>query len=371
MLHKPIIIVGGGPVGMTCALILAKQGIAVTILECGHSKQNDGRVLALSYSSVATLIELNAWDKELATAINEVHISHSGLGVSNINSNDVNLPQLGYTIKYSDLCKKLKQQINTHSEINWQSCIVEEVIPGENFSTLLYDNGNKILTTELAILAEGGKIKIKDVEYRDYDYDQMAITAEISAQKKHTNIAYERFDNSGASVFLPHGKNFVLVWSLPKDEAQNIIKCKNLIEHLQNLSFMKRFGKIELAGDVFSFPLKLQVAKNKVLDRVVLIGNSAQIVHPISAQGMNLAIRDIVTLCELIADGYIDSKELADYDKKRSRDAKFVIGFTHNLAKFIDKDTPGISHLRGAGIMALSNCKPLQNIIANSLIFGA
>ena len=371
MQHKQITIVGGGPIGLSCALLLAKSGIGVTVLDDGTAKQNEGRVRALSYASIAMLKDLKVWPDNRATPIQRVHISHSGLGISNILANDVNLPCLGYTIKYTDIYNSLDFAANKCPNITRQKCSATQVIPGVNFATIEYNEGSvtNYLTSDLVIMAEGGKIKINDIEYKEHDYAKCAITAEISASKKHQNIAYERFDSNGASVFLPHGDNFVLVWSLPKDEAKEIIQQNNLIEKLAQLPFMKRFGKIELAGKVFSFPLKLQVAKTRVLDRIVLIGNSAQTLHPISAQGMNLALRDASLLAEMIIGGKLDPQQsMENYDRLRRKDARTVIGFTHALARFLEHDN--VNHLRGAGIIALSNCKPLQNVIANSLIFG-
>ncbi len=370
MLHRPIIIVGGGPIGLTTALLLARSGREVTVLDAGNSKASDGRVLALSYASMDLLNELNAWPHTRATAINQVHISHSGLGVTRMLAEDVNLPQLGYTIKYADICAQLNKEVSQCSNIQLKTCIVEEVISGKSFATLGYRGEHEIeyITTDLAILAEGGKIKINDVSYTEHSYEQHAIIAEIKTQKPHANIAYERFDNSGAMVLLPHNSNYTLVWSLPSNEVEQIITDKSLSEKLAQLSFIKRFGKIEVGSAVHSFPLKLQVAKTRVLDKVVLIGNSAQTVHPVSAQGMNLGLRDARVLCECMSSPSSENN-ITEFNQSRAEDAKLVIGFTHSLARFIDK--PQVSHLRGAGIVALSNCKTLQNFIANSLIFGA
>jgi 2-octaprenyl-6-methoxyphenol hydroxylase len=372
MQHRQIVIVGGGPIGLTLGLFLAKNGISVSILDEGNNNHNDGRVLALSYASIHMLKEINAWPEHLATPIKEVHISHSGLGVSNILSTDVDLPCLGYTIKYSDIRHKLLEEAKKYTEISLHNCSVNKVIPGKNFATIEYKNNSEFscCTADLAILAEGGKIKFANLAYKDYDYVKSAITAEITASMAHNNIAYERFDNDGASVLLPHGDNFVLVWSLPKHEADDIIQNNNLIDRLSRLPFMKRFGKIQLAGKVYSFPLKLQVAKSRVLDRIVLIGNSAQTLHPISAQGMNLALRDAATLSELIISQALNSGNISNYDKLRKKDAGIVINFTHALARFLEYDNKVINHLRGTGIITLSNFKPLQNMIAGSLIFG-
>ena len=370
MKHSEVVIVGGGPIGLFTSLLLMKKGISSTVLDEGNASHNDGRVLALSYASVYMLKELNVWSNECATEINRVHISHSGLGVSNILATDVNLSSLGYTIKYSDIRARLLDEIKKYSEITLLDCKVNKVTSSKDFATIEFTGvkGESCCTTDLAILAEGGKIKIDGIKYKDFDYQKNAITAEIIADKKHDNIAYERFDNNGASVFLPHGKNFVLVWSLPQNEAHEIVQNNNLIDKLNQLSFMRRFGRLKLAGRVYSFPLRLQVARSRVINKIVLIGNSAQTLHPVSAQGMNLAFRDAQTLCELIADQQFN--KIFSYDKLRQKDAGIVINFTHALARFLEYDNQVINHIRGAGLITLSNIKPLQNIIANSLIFG-
>lgn len=381
MIHKSVVIVGGGPVGMVFAIKLAKSGHRdITILDANlpseiaytHTSppnnslnKQDGRVLALSYASCKLLEGINAWDEDLATAIKQVHISHSGLGISQINASDVHLPNLGYTVKYTDLCNKLQQCMASYPEIRLTKAIVKEVIPGKNYATISYGDEAQYLTANLAILAEGGRIKLSQVEYKEHDYSQVAIIAMLKTELKHNSTAFERFDESGALVLLPHADAYVLVWACPVSQREYLQNPDNLTKRLKELKFMKRFGNFEIKGKIHSFPLKLQVAKKRVLDRVVLMGNSAQMVHPVSAQGLNLGLRDAEALFQLIGN---DLSKINEFDKERANDSKFVIGFTHLLAKFLE--APYTRHLRGLGIMALGNCKPLQNKLANSLIFG-
>lgn len=381
MIHKEIVIVGGGPIGLTTALILLDHGLKVTLFDSGDSKANDGRVLALSYASIELLKEHGIVTDELATPINEVHISHKGLGVSKIVARELDLDTLGYTIKYTDICKILANKVLAHKNFEFMSAVVDDIIHDKEYASVFYRCKGLInhLTAGLLIMAEGGNIKIAGAQYEFYDYCQIAVIAEIATESKHNGIAYERFGNDGGLVLLPHFDRYVLVWSLSNDMVKNQPLDKNILQKkLQALPFMERFGNFMVQDRIHQFPLKLRCVKKRVLNNLVLIGNSAQTVHPVSAQGMNIGLRDAKILSDVIlkAESYKDGttkfclEELQKYDDLRKYDSKIAIGFTHHLAKFIDMDNPLINHIRGAGIIALSNCKTLQDKIANSLIFG-
>lgn len=379
VIHKEIVIVGGGPIGLTTALILLQKGFQVTVLDSGKSKVNDGRVLALSYASVEFLKEHDVWGAEFATIINEVHVSHKGLGVTRVVAHDLELETLGCTIKYADMCKVLENKIMGSERFEFITAAVDEVAHSKNYATITYRHDNAIdyVTADLVIMAEGGNVKLLDVLHDFYDYEQTAVVATIATSVKQNGVAYERFGNDGGLVLLPYQNNYVLVWSLNNAIVENTRFNKSLVqEKLQALPFMERFGNFTIKDEVYQFPLKLRFTKKRVLDNVVLIGNSAQTVHPVSAQGMNIGLRDAKILSDVIlnAKDYRTNifclDKLKEYDKLRGCDALLAVGFTHYLAEFVDLDMPIINHIRGAGIIALSNCKILQNKVANSLIFG-
>lgn len=380
MQQNNVTIVGGGPVGCATAIMLAKYGKNITLLDKVGTKsmhgQNlqDGRVLALSYASISFLEELGVELSTLGTSINAVHVSHTGLGINCINAKDINLKQLGFTVKYNDIIDKLYTTLSNYSNIVLQNAKVTKVIPNFNSSTIYYtnlDNGaDETINSQLVVLAEGGNINLDGVLYKEYDYNKYAVISQITVKSFHNNIAYERFEQDGPLVLLPHGDGYTLVWALDKNLSENINEYE-LHDKLANLPFMQRFGAFKVNELVYKYPLKLKIAKNRVIcDSVVLVGNSSQIVHPVSAQGLNLGLRDVRDLCELLVYKNNVTEALVEYSKIRNKDVLFVTGFTHFLAKFLELQNPLIKHIRGLGILTLGNFKFLQNKLSKSLVFG-
>ena len=374
MIHKEIVIVGGGPVGLSLALEIANQNKKVLLIDKSLSARDvDGRVLALSYASYLILNRLNAWSTN-ATAIDSVQISHTGLGISNINAHELNIYHLGYTIEYSELCSKLIEQVKYHPQIEILECHVLNVQDGQNFATIEYlsqESKSEIMTANLVVMAEGGKLLADENKKINHDYEQQAIVAHIKTKHHSQNIAYERFAESGPLVLLPFKDHYVMVWSMKNELAEQVKQDITLLVSKLNQEFTIRLGGAQLISKVSSFPLKLAQVKERFRRKVILIGNSAQTVHPVSAQGLNLGLRDVVMLSQLLAKSQqVDFTQLALFDNLRNKDANAVIGFTHFLATFLERQGSAFNHLRGAGLIALSNLPFAQKFIAKSLIFG-
>lgn len=369
-------IVGAGPTGLCFALALAKLGRNVLIIDPLSNKKHDGRVLALSYASCDLLKQLNAWSPDATTELNAVEVSHSGFGVSRIYAQDINLAYLGFTVSYDDLCANLLKEAHNSQLIEVLKGEVIDVLDGESFATIKYlnlDNNNPCyMTAQSVILANGNNLKYQ--KKINYDYQQKALVVHLKSEFKHNNTAYERFTNFGSLVLLPFEDHLVLVWSMNKDLANELLEDTTKLKQLINGQLAKKFGPLELAGHPLSYPLKLIQAKYIEFKRIILVGNAAQTIHPVSAQGLNLSLREVLPIAKLI-DLEIDSEKpalLASHlAKTRKKDVNSIILFTHFFAEFLDGNNRLFNFLRGPGIFILSNLPWLKKYITRSLIFGA
>ncbi len=381
-----VVIIGGGPVGMALVIALQKCGLSTLLLEARGlpEEDEDPRPLALSHGSRLILERLNVWNKLSApTPISTIHISNQGsLGRTMITTEDAGVPSLGYVVNY-------------HNLFNTMYTIVQEVradyIAGAKVTSLEtciehgqvdfeYENKNKQVTAKLLVLADGGRLtaQIKDIDYVVHEYEQWAIVANITTEMPQSGIAYERFTPDGPVAMLPSGDHFALVWTVSPDIAQTVIAMDESV-FLTKLHdhFGDRLGKFIKAGKRTGFPLSLKYATPNTSQRIALVGNAAQTLHPVAGQGFNLGLRDAWELANVIlassdmATAIGTPAMLSRFRKKRQIDSHAGRIFTDSLVKFFSNDNILLRNASGMGLCALDNIPPLKRFVARRMIFGA
>nr|WP_199066083.1 FAD-dependent oxidoreductase [Chromobacterium sp. ASV5] len=379
--HSDVLIVGGGPVGALAALKLAGEGRRVTLVEARarDAAIRDARALALSWHSRQQLAAVGAWPAALpCTMIDTVHVSQQGsCGRTVLQREDLALPHLGVVVDYPALVQGLAEVLEAAGvDVRWQ-CRVESVRSLSHYACVEVSGpeSRELLTCRLAVLAEGGALadSLPGVKRLVHDYRQCAVLAEVATELPQTGVAYERFAADGPFALLPHGQGFMLVWTRGNDDAERLKQMDDeaLCRELQQ-AFGERQGKIVSIGPRASFPLALRQVNRVISGRVALIGNAAQTMHPVAAQGLNLGLRDAIGLAGALrgAADPGDSRALAAYAAARKLDSHAVVGFTHGLIKLFDGHNPLLNSLRGVGMTALDVLPPLRRRFAGHLVFG-
>ena len=375
--HTDIAIIGGGPVGALLALKLARSGRQVTLYEARAEDDigDDPRALALSWAGVQAFVDAGVSPVDLQiNVIDQVHVSQQGgWGRTMLSGQDVRLPHLGAVVDYRGLQAAMRQALQ-HSGLSvvWRSRI--EAVDGVSAFARIHgrrDGQAFMQTCRLAVLAEGGALidGIPGISRRVHDYRQSALLAEVTFATPVAHIAYERFARRGPLALLPHGGHFRLVWSLPHAEAEALSADPQQLCAALDEACASRLGRVLSVEKPVLFPLTLKQASRVYSGRIVLIGNAAQTMHPVAAQGLNLGVRDALDLAAVLTEPGELGEVPRRYAALRRRDVRTVLGFTHGLVTLFER--PSLAPLRGLGMNLLDLAPFARRRFTEHLVFGA
>ncbi|MDO4248349.1 MAG: FAD-dependent monooxygenase [Neisseria sp.] len=380
-LHTQIAVIGAGPVGVLAALALQRQGKQVLLIEARpqHTVIRDKRTLALSFNSVAAFaaagIEL---PQDESTPIIDVHISQQGLfGRTLLRAADMGVAALGRTVDYAVLMRQCEAAlIEQETPVLWDTQ-VRRVRTLKHFAELsLEHNGESHqLTADWVILAEGGHLTdgLPGLQRHSYDYRQSALVTTLTFEQAGNGTAYERFADEGPFALLPYHDAWRLVWTRSPEDA---IALKDMpfeaFASRFEAAFGSRLGALQSRGEAAVFPLQLKQLNKVYSGRVICIGNAAQTMHPVAAQGLNLGVRDALAVSRLLGEARnLNQPDLAvHYAASRRLDAHAIVGFTHSLVTLFDHPDL-VLKLGRSGVMSLLDSLPsARKKFTEQLIFG-
>lgn len=379
-----VIIVGGGMVGASLALALQPLQLKVALIEAvafGSRSQPayDDRSVALSYGSSRIYQGMGIW-KELQAKlapIKQIHVSDRGyFGVTRLSAEQEAVPALGYVVESRVLGQVLFNAL-TGSQLEIISpATVYELEQQVDYVEVKLERQGVVesLQAKLLVIADGAKSPLREqlgIAVKQRDYQQTAIIANVSTDQPVQGIAYERFTSSGPLALLPMTEErYSLVWTHKTSEVEASLSLSDA-EFLQKLqqTFGYRQGRFIKAGKRSSYPLSLIKSAAEVQGRAVLIGNASHTLHPVAGQGLNLALRDVASLSDLLAMQAQQHHDcgsaamLATYQAARQADYKSVLGYTDSLVRLFSNDFPPLGHARAGGLLAVDRIAPLRKLL--------
>lgn len=390
-----IVIAGGGMVGASLALALAQLGFDITLVEAaplktGGSPSFDDRTTALSNGSRRIMEGLGVWPlvRHEATPIHKIHVSDRGrFGFARIDAAELDLDSLGFVIANRALGAGLWQRLEASGvRVLAPARVVDYDVTAEGCEVRLEGDaaGSEPVHCRLLVAADGAQSAVRKsagVESSTWDYEQTALTANLTTQVFHNHVAYERFTPQGPIALLPFVEGRVgLVWTLaPEDAAETLaLPDAEFLERLQQ-AFGMRLGRFLTVGKRQGYPLALTRAEEQVTDRVVILGNAAQGLHPIAGQGFNLGLRDAACLAEVLADARTVSGAAVDpgaaalleqYRAWRQEDRRRIVAFTDGLVRVFRQPFAPIRLLRDIALLAF-DLSPQAKQAMSQLSLGA
>ena len=227
------------------------------------------------------------------------------------------------------------------------------------------------MQARLVVAADGAHSLVRQaagIDSSERDYQQVALVANVRTERSARGIAYERFTASGPLALLPRADGaYTVVWTLAPERAP-VMRDAGDAEFCQSVqqSFGWRAGRILQVGRRASYPLSLVSAQSLSGRRVALIGNAAQALHPVAAQGFNLGLRDAAMLAELIAAADDPGAEqlLAQFAGQRAADRRGMIGFTDQLVKLFRTQRAGAIAARDLGLLLFDLSHPAKRALS-------
>ncbi len=390
MTNYDILIVGGGMVGASLARAIRGLGLKTGIIEAYPYNSEtqpsyDDRAIALAWGSRLILEGMGTWNRlqPKVEPILDVHISDRGhYGFSRLNHKQEGVEALGYVATGHALGETLLQGVGDLADIELICpARLNHFIIRSDHAEVHIDRGGETqrLKTKLLIGADGVESIVRKksgIELVEKPYDQTAIIANITPGKPHNNMAYERFTDSGPLAMLPMtGGRCSLVWTAWDHEVDEIMSLSDeeFLAHLQ-LRFGFRLGRLQHTGQRSAYPLKLRQAKEQYRSRLVLIGNAAHAVHPVTGQGYNLGIRDVSALAEVLAGAAKEGGDpgqisvLKAYADWRQQDHDRVLQITDTLARVFANPLKSVTVARDLGLIGLDLIPSLKHFAARQFM---
>lgn len=369
-----VIIVGGGPVGSLMAVFSASHGFRTILIDqvdptSTLTDEFDGRTTSIAYGSTCILEEAGVWKLLISKAhpIHRIIVSdYQEAGQLDYFSNDVGDHPLGYMVENRYLRKALYARTQALKDaLQWIApAKIKTLEQGEFKSKLILESG-AVLEAPLVIAADGKTSMLRSyagIEVRKWAYDQSCLVFVAEHSLSHDDTAYERFHPNGPLATLPlDNQCSAIVWTDTPDLAQALYGLPEAEFNLKlNKRFGERLGRIHLKGQRWVYPLSGGLARTLVSQRLALIGDAGHSIHPVAGQGMNLGIRDVKSLSDLLLKakslgGDIGSQTLlSQYDKARKVDNASMAGMTHGLVRLFSNDYITLRKIRSLGLGLVS-----------------
>ena len=388
-----LVIVGGGMVGISLALLLAQQQSdwKVLLLEAqaydnsdNHSNHPsfDSRSTALSWSSRKIFQAAGLWSEleSHTSAIKNIHVSDRGhIGLTRISADEAGVDALGYVIENRWIGNVLLKKFTATAVEIMAPERVAKITPLKSGVRLNLEKSDEAIETSLLVIADGANSQTAQklgIHSDKKPYGQQGIIANIALQDAHNGVAYERFTDQGPMAMLPlpdfdGSPRCALVWTQPPERAAELMTAtdKDFLQALQE-SFGYRMGMVEKVGERVAYPLALTTASEQVRRNIVVLGNAAHTLHPVAGQGFNLSLRDVATLADVLGKAKLAGTDFSSletlerYQQQQLADQQNTLMFSDNLPKLFAQPSSVVALGRNSGLVMMDLLPSLRSRFA-------
>ena len=358
-----VVVIGAGVAGSSLALSLAKEGVAVCLIDKGTPEIKEdisgGRTAALNLASQNILEKLGVKRgiQNYLTPFKNIYVWDSeGTSSLEFSSDEIGQPKLGDVVTNNAILSSIFLLLPNHKNLRFLSGDRLKTLDPQEESIKVCTEGGENISCKLVVGADGGLSSVRElssINIRTWSYDQKALIANLKAEKSHNNTAYQVFTKNGPIALLPMQKDneesLSLVWSADIDYAERLLDL-DIPSFLNELERKTEsvLGKLSMDGEMSSYPLHQLHAKDYYAQRVVLIGDAAHSMHPLAGQGLNLGLGDVEEIANRIlssrrhGEDVGNDKMLSDYSKARKSINLRMMGFMEVFKKGFGSTNPWV-----------------------------
>lgn len=380
-----VVIGGGGMVGLTLGLALAQGGLTVAVADPvppakALAETFDGRVSALSYSSVRMFEALGVWRhlEQDAQPIEDILVTDAALGRKpspfslHFDSREIGQP-MGHIAENRHIRRALFAAAKEAENLRYIAPAALDGLDVETGAVTARLSNGEAIRARLAVAADGRESRMREemgIDIVAWSYAQWGIVATVEHERPHHGVAYEHFLPSGPFAILPMtGNRSSLVWTERDDLAPKMMK---LSDEDFDAEIARRFGAhlgaTRATGPRWSYPLRFHLARSYVKPRFALAGDAAHGIHPIAGQGLNLGLKDAAALAETVLDaarlgldiGGLDT--LRRYERWRRFDSVAMALAMDGFNRIFSNDIAPLRLARDLGMGIVDAVGPLRRL---------
>ncbi|MCC5796892.1 MAG: UbiH/UbiF/VisC/COQ6 family ubiquinone biosynthesis hydroxylase [Methylophaga sp.] len=374
-----IVIVGGGMVGASLALLLAKHNaLKVAVVEkAPHtaSKSNDPpRVSAINLYSQQILESIGVWqqlDPQKIGPYQRMSVWEKTDSLLEFEAADSGLAWLGHIVENDTIQNSAMQLCLQHPDIT----VYCPAVPNTFEHNVLTIQDELKLTAKLFVAADGAQSEIRDwagIQSRGWDYHQSGLVCSVQTAQSHQMTARQKFMPSGPLAFLPlrDPHQCSIVWSLPTAQAEQMLELsESEFSALLEKNLDSQLGKVSVISARAAFPLKLRHSERYVQPGLALVGDAAHTIHPLAGQGVNIGLLDAQALAEVVNQAAQSERQLGSlhtlgkYQRRRRADNLLMQLSMDGFHRLFGCQLPGFSKLRIFGMSQLQKQQTLKNLL--------
>jgi 2-octaprenylphenol hydroxylase len=383
--ERDVLILGAGPVGLALAAALAREGLAVTLVDRNALSTNDrsggdddwdARVYALSPGSAEFLRGLGAWQRlpgERVAAVETMDVRGDADGRIEFSAYELGERSLAWIVEHREITGALSAVVRTTERIDVLApCEPSALAWHANAAELSLGDG-RVLRARLVVGADGLRSWARreaGIAQEPRDYRHTAVVANFATERTHRGCAFQWFlAERGVLAWLPlPGRRISIVWSAPEALAKDLLALEGtaLAARVADAG-AGALGKLAEITPAASFPLSFLRLPSVIAHRFALVGDAAHGVHPLAGQGVNLGFGDAAALASVLArrGPVADPGErilLERYERRRALPVAAMQFVTHGLVRIFDR--PELKLVRNGGMRAVASIAPLKRLLA-------